>query len=70
MIHLDMQKLNYYKGNYAKFKKMLVQKRVEQVKNYEKQEKKLKEMKSSGKSSKQAVSTLRGGRRVGPSIDC
>jgi len=54
MIHLDMQKLNYYKGNYAKFKKMLVQKRVEQVKNYEKQEKKLKEMKSSGKSSKQA----------------
>lgn len=54
MIHLDMQKLNYYKGNYAKFKKMLVQKRAEQVKQYEKQEKKLKEMKSSGKSSKQA----------------
>lgn len=54
MIHLDMQKLNYYKGNYAKFKKMLVQKRAEQLKNYEKQEKKLREMKTSGKSSKQA----------------
>ena len=56
MIHLDMLKLHYYKGNYAKFKKMLVQKRAEQIKQYEKQEKKLKEMKSSGKSSKQAVS--------------
>jgi len=54
MIHLDMLKLHYYKGNYAKFKKMLVQKRAEQIKQYEKQEKKLKEMKSSGKSSKQA----------------
>ena len=59
MIHLDMLKLNYYKGNYAKFKKMLVQKRAEQIKQYEKQEKKLKEMKSSGKSSKQAVSNKR-----------
>lgn len=54
MIHLDMQKLFYYKGNYAKFKKMLVQKRSEQLKQYEKQEKKLREMKTSGKSTKQA----------------
>ena len=61
MIHLDMLKLHYYKGNYAKFKKMLVQKRAEQIKQYEKQEKKLKEMKSAGKSSKQAVRRPRAG---------
>lgn len=53
MIHLDMLKLHYYKGNYAEFKKMLIQKRAEQFKQYEKQEKRLKELKSSGKSSKQ-----------------
>ena len=56
VIHLDMEKLYYYKGNYTTFKKMLVQKRKEQIKEYEKQEKKLKEMKASGKSTKQAVS--------------
>ena len=38
------------------FKKMLKQKRKEQLNQYEKQEKRLKEMKSSGKSTKQAVS--------------
>ncbi|XP_060065979.1 ATP-binding cassette sub-family F member 1-like [Ylistrum balloti] len=54
IIHLDQQKLFYYRGNYGTFKKMLVQKRKEQLKAYEKQEKMLKEMKSSGKSSKQA----------------
>ena len=54
IIHLDQEKLFYYKGNYSKFKKMLVQKRKEQLKEYEKQEKRLKEMKASGKSSKQA----------------
>lgn len=35
---------------------MLVQKRKEQQKAFEKQEKRLKEMKASGKSTKQAVS--------------
>ena len=35
---------------------MFVQKRKEQLKEFEKQEKKLKEMKASGKSTKQAVS--------------
>ena len=35
---------------------MLVQKRREQLKEFEKQEKKIKELKASGKSSKQAVS--------------
>ncbi|XP_050730192.1 ATP-binding cassette sub-family F member 1-like [Eriocheir sinensis] len=54
VIHLDQQKLFYYKGNYSMFKKMLVQKRKEQVKAYEKQEKRIKEMKASGASKKQA----------------
>lgn len=54
IIHLDQQKLFYYRGNYAIFKKMLVQKRKEQLKAYEKQEKMLREMKQSGKSTKQA----------------
>ncbi|XP_067941052.1 ATP-binding cassette sub-family F member 1-like [Watersipora subatra] len=54
IIHLDMQKLFSYKGNYASFKKMFKQKRKEQIKDYEKQEKRLREMKVSGKSSKDA----------------
>jgi ATP-binding cassette subfamily F protein 1 len=54
IMHLDMEKLFYYKGNYSSFKKMLIQKRKEQQKEFEKQEKKLKEMKASGKSTKQA----------------
>ncbi|KAA0189465.1 hypothetical protein HAZT_HAZT007929 [Hyalella azteca] len=54
IIHLDMQKLFYYKGNYSMFKKMLVQKRREQIKAYEKQEKRIRELKASGSSKKQA----------------
>jgi len=54
IIHLDMEKLFYYKGNYSAFKKMLVQKRKEQLKEFEKQEKRIKELKASGKSNKQA----------------
>ncbi|XP_077986284.1 ATP-binding cassette sub-family F member 1-like [Glandiceps talaboti] len=54
IIHLDNQKLYYYKGNYNTFKKMLKQKRKEQHKEYDKQEKKLRELKSRGHSSKQA----------------
>nr|QUF59462.1 ATP-binding cassette transporter Abcf1 [Brachionus angularis] len=56
VIHLDNEKLYYYKGNYTQFKKMLIQKRKEQLKEYEKQEKRLKELKASGKSTKQAES--------------
>lgn len=37
---------------------MLIQKRKEQLRDYEKQEKKLKDMKASGKSTKQAVSEI------------
>ncbi|XP_068222624.1 ATP-binding cassette sub-family F member 1 [Palaemon carinicauda] len=54
IVHLDQYKLFYYKGNYSMFKKMLVQKRREQLKAYEKQEKRIKEMKASGATKKQA----------------
>uniref|UniRef100_A0AAQ5ZIT5 ATP-binding cassette sub-family F member 1 n=1 Tax=Amphiprion ocellaris TaxID=80972 RepID=A0AAQ5ZIT5_AMPOC len=68
IIHLDNQKLYYYRGNYCKysfnspllvyfhmtFKKMYVQKQKELQKQYDKQEKKLKELKAGGKSTKQA----------------
>nr|XP_046274421.1 ATP-binding cassette sub-family F member 1 isoform X2 [Scatophagus argus] len=54
IIHLDNQKLYYYRGNYLTFKKMYVQKQKELQKQYDKQEKKLKELKAGGKSTKQA----------------
>lgn len=54
IMHLDAQKLYYYRGNYMTFKKMYQQKQKELQKQYEKQEKKLKELKAGGKSSKQA----------------
>ena len=54
IIHLDMQKLYYYKGNYTMFKKMHQQKKKEMLKDYEKQEKRIREMKAQGNSKKQA----------------
>ncbi|XP_051992718.1 ATP-binding cassette sub-family F member 1-like isoform X2 [Xyrauchen texanus] len=54
IIHLDYQKLYYYRGNYLTFKKMYVQKQKELLKQFEKQEKKLKDLKAGGKSTKQA----------------
>ncbi|KAL0962114.1 hypothetical protein UPYG_G00335850 [Umbra pygmaea] len=54
IIHLDSQKLFYYRGNYLTFKKMYVQKQKELQKLYDKQEKKLKDLKAGGKSTKQA----------------
>merc|ERR1719495_639349 len=54
VIHLDQHKLKYYKGNYSMFKKMLVQKRREEVKAWERQEKRLKELKAGGTSKKAA----------------
>ncbi|KAM8953855.1 ATP-binding cassette sub-family F member 1 isoform 2-T2 [Pelodytes ibericus] len=54
IMHLDMQKLFYYRGNYMTFKKMFQQKQKEMQKQYDKQEKKLKELKAGGKSAKQA----------------
>ncbi len=56
VIHLDMEKLFYYKGNYSQFKRMLTQKRREQLKEYEKQERKIRELKAGGQSTKKAVS--------------
>uniref|UniRef100_A0A673YJP1 ATP-binding cassette sub-family F member 1 n=1 Tax=Salmo trutta TaxID=8032 RepID=A0A673YJP1_SALTR len=54
IVHLDNQKLYYYRGNYLTFKKMYVQKQKELQKQYDKQEKKLKDLKAGGKSTKQA----------------
>ena len=54
IIHLDACKLWYYKGNYSMFKKMLVQKTRERMKDYEKQEKRIRELKQSGQSKKKA----------------
>ncbi|XP_076013185.1 ATP-binding cassette sub-family F member 1 [Genypterus blacodes] len=54
IVHLDNEKLYYYRGNYLAFKKMYVQKQKELQKQYDKQEKKLKELKAGGKSTKQA----------------
>lgn len=54
VIHLDNKKLYYYKGNYSMFKKMFVQKRREQVKEFEKQEKRIKDLKAHGQSKKAA----------------
>lgn len=54
IIHLDNKKLYYYKGNYSMFKKMFVQKRREQIKEFEKQEKRIKELKAHGQSKKAA----------------
>lgn len=54
VIHLDQKKLYYYKGNYSLFKKMLLQTRAQQLKDYEKQERALKALKDQGHSSKQA----------------
>jgi len=52
IMHLDQCKLWYYKGNYSMFKKMVVQKTRERVKDYEKQERRMKELKNSGVMSK------------------
>ncbi|XP_008483963.1 ATP-binding cassette sub-family F member 1 [Diaphorina citri] len=54
IIHLDMKKLFYYKGNFTLFKKMYVQKRKELTKEYELQEKQIREMKSQGMSKEKA----------------
>ncbi|XP_062492750.1 ATP-binding cassette sub-family F member 1 [Pezoporus occidentalis] len=54
IIHLDAQRLFYYRGNYMTFKKMYQQKQKELLKQFEKQEKKLRDLKAGGKSTKQA----------------
>lgn len=54
VIHLDGKRLYYYKGNYSLFKKMLLQTRAQQLKDYEKQERALEALKKQGHSSKKA----------------
>uniref|UniRef100_A0A183BWS3 ABC transporter domain-containing protein n=1 Tax=Globodera pallida TaxID=36090 RepID=A0A183BWS3_GLOPA len=59
IIHLDQQKLFYYKGNYSSFKKMYDQKLKENAKAFENQQKQLVAMKKSGKSGKQATEEMK-----------
>ncbi|GMT12679.1 hypothetical protein PFISCL1PPCAC_3976 [Pristionchus fissidentatus] len=60
IIHLNEQKLDYYKGNYTLFRKMHEQKTREQFKAYETQQKQLVALKKvGGKSSKQAEEELK-----------
>ncbi|KJH46985.1 ABC transporter, ATP-binding protein [Dictyocaulus viviparus] len=59
IIHLQDQKLHYYKGNYALFKRMYNQKMKEYVKAYENQQKQMQSLKKSGKSAKQAEEELK-----------
>lgn len=68
IIHLDQQKLFYYRGNYSLFKKMYGMKKREYEKKYEIQEKQLKALKKSGQSSKQAEKKVKDqrGRKDGP----
>ncbi len=55
IIHLENMKLNYYKGNYSKFKKAYDQKLTEMTKTIEKEEKKIMEWKKSGKKTKKDI---------------
>ncbi|EPB68628.1 ABC transporter, ATP-binding protein [Ancylostoma ceylanicum] len=59
IIHLQDQKLNYYKGNYSLFKRMYEQKMKEHIKAYENQQKQMQALKKSGKSAKQAEEELK-----------
>ena len=54
IIHLEEQKLHYYKGNYDDFKAMHQQKMEKQQKDYDKQQKLLQQLKLKGRSSKEA----------------
>ncbi|XP_064395208.1 ATP-binding cassette sub-family F member 1-like [Halichondria panicea] len=59
VMHLDNQKLSYYRGNYNAFKKMYGQKFKEMEKAYDKQEKMLKSLKAHGKSKISAEATTK-----------
>jgi ATP-binding cassette, subfamily F, member 1 len=55
VIHLDQQKLTYYRGNYEHFKKEKLKTFSAQVKAYEKQQKDLRKLKASGSKNKDAA---------------
>jgi ATP-binding cassette, subfamily F, member 1 len=70
IIHLEEQKLFYYKGNYDDFKAMHEQKMEKQQKDYDKQQKQLQQMKAKGKSSKEADAVAKSrAKREGASND-
>lgn len=59
MVHVEMRKLDYYRGNYSSFKKMQKQKRREYEKKYKKQQDDLKRLKSKGQSKKSAEAKVK-----------
>uniref|UniRef100_A0A0N4ZRZ4 ABC transporter domain-containing protein n=1 Tax=Parastrongyloides trichosuri TaxID=131310 RepID=A0A0N4ZRZ4_PARTI len=59
IIHLQDQKLYYYKGNYSKFKEMHEQKMKGHIKAFEQQQKTLAALKKGGKSKKQATEEVK-----------
>lgn len=59
IIHLDRQKLFYYRGNYTQFKVMHEQKRKDEIKQFDLQQRQLKNLKQSGKSGKQAEKKIK-----------
>ena len=54
IVHLEEQKLHYYKGNYDDFKAMHAQRMEKQQKDYDKQQKLLQTLKAKGRSAKDA----------------
>ncbi|KAI6185096.1 hypothetical protein M3Y97_00668100 [Aphelenchoides bicaudatus] len=60
MIHLDNQKLHYYRGNYTLFRKMYTQKLREHEKAFDNQQKQLTALKKGGKSRKDAEAEMQG----------
>eukprot|EP00940_MAST-03C_sp_MAST-3C-sp2_P002533 g2533.t1 len=66
IIHLEAQKLNYYKGDYDTFKKMHAQTMTKRMKDYENQQKMIRRAKKSGKSKKKAdIAAKEAARRKG-----
>ena len=54
-IHLENKKLNYYRGNFGAFKKMHMQKKKEDTKEYDRQQKRLRALKAKGLSKVDAI---------------
>ena len=55
IVHLDQKQLFYYRGSYETFKVNFAKKRVEQQRDWEKQQKRIRAAKKGGKSKKQAL---------------
>ncbi len=59
IIHLDEQKLHYYKGDYNTFKTLEAMHRAQAIKDWEKEKKRLAALKRSGKSKSAAEATIK-----------